>query len=111
MDVWEDDFDSEESDDEKSQDRQQPKIFKKKSNKFPPLNQNPALALFVKVTTKEIQTINKEKTVKNLDLEHQKDLKTLKENVEITIKGSDKRWKCCINGQLNVLSHVFENLK
>lgn len=97
-DVWEDDLDSEDSDDESQHDQQQQTKFKRKSHKFPLLNQNPALALFVKQTTKEIVAIKIDRTVKNLSLEQQTTLKSLKDNVEITIKGSDKGGNIVIMG-------------
>lgn len=43
--VWEDALESEASEDEEASDSQQKRQFKRKSHRFPPLSQNPALAL------------------------------------------------------------------
>lgn len=43
---------------------EQPKKFKRKSNKFPPLSQNPALVLFVRQTTREIENMRNDNVIK-----------------------------------------------
>lgn len=87
---WLDAWESDDSEDEKIDNTQQHKQFKRKLHRFPALNQNPALALFVKQTTKEIESLNKDKSVRNLSFEQQNALQSLKNNLDITIKGSDK---------------------
>lgn len=87
---WLDAWESDDSEEEKIDDSKQHKQFKRKSHRFPALSQNPALALFVKQTAKEIESLNKDKSIRNLTPEQQNALHSLKNNLDITIKGSDK---------------------
>lgn len=62
-DLWEEELGSGESKDEEIEEGDKPtrnadKKFKKKSHKFPPLSLNPAIALFVKQTTREIEKLD-----------------------------------------------------
>lgn len=55
-----------------------PQKIKRKSNKFPLLNQNPTLALFVRQTMREIENMQNDNVTKNLNPEQNLSLKSLK---------------------------------
>lgn len=64
--MWEEDFESEKSEEEVE--RNPIKKFKRKSHSFPPLNQNPALALFIRQITREIEDLRTDTIPHNLNL-------------------------------------------
>lgn len=81
------------------------KSFTKKSHTIPKLNLNPALALFVTLTTKELEAIKIDSKVRNLNPKQEAALKSLKENTKITIKSSDK------GGNIVLMDNIlYENL-
>lgn len=86
--MWDEDLESEESEEEVE--INPIKKFKRKSHNFPPLNQNPALALFVRQITREIEKLKENTIHQNLNTEQRLALKSLKNNAEIPIKASDK---------------------
>lgn len=90
-DLWEEELDSGESEEEGGEPiNYTAKKFKKKSRKFPPLNQNPAIALFVRQITREIEELVKQTTKNNLSPEHRHALKIIRNDMNITIKASDR---------------------
>lgn len=66
--------------------------FKKPSAKFPPLNLNPSIEIFVKQTLRDLLKLQHNRNVRsqNLTVEESQALNSLCNNTKITIKPSDK---------------------
>lgn len=64
--------------------------FKKKSDRFPPLSDNPNLAAFVNFVTADIKKIHRHKCRTNLTKEEMVALQSLKAQDSVTIKPADK---------------------
>lgn len=99
-----------EEDSEKESQRQTIIKFIKKSQKFPSLSQDPAIALFVRQTTKDIEMLWNKENIDNLTPEQHKSLRSLQNNDTITIKPSNKGGQYSSNGQRTLQGNVFENL-